>query len=138
MTHHAPSGTDSSNPAPSEESNNQPEKIFCLRIVSAKQREVSRSLSHEGASSIAAFYRGLKAGLRTYRHFPLEGIPTNLCFPACFGQCIHRGFRFLFTAAGQFWVFTRFPISTLVLPCVPTAFVSVTHRAVIHGRAETP
>src|ERR1700684_13647 len=60
MTHHAPSGTASSRLAQSEESNNQSERNLCLRVTNAEQRDVSRSLSHEGASSIPAFFAGCR------------------------------------------------------------------------------
>lgn len=71
-----------------EGTKSQAEKMLCLRVANTEQREVSRSLSHEGASSTAAFC-GLQAGLRTYRHFPVKGfLPTSASQPASASACI--------------------------------------------------
>jgi len=60
MTHYAPSGTVSPRLAQPEENSTRTENIYCPRIASAEPREVSRGLSHEGASSITAFVAGCR------------------------------------------------------------------------------
>src|SRR5947209_6754612 len=58
MTHHAPSGTASSRLTQSEENNTRTDNISCSGVANGERREMSRSLSHEGASSITAFFAG--------------------------------------------------------------------------------
>src|SRR3954454_16390583 len=60
MTHHAPSGTALPRLAQSEENSTRTHNIYCSRVATEERREVSRSLSHEGASSITAFLAGCR------------------------------------------------------------------------------
>src|SRR3954447_22210190 len=60
MTHHAPSGIASPRLAQSEERDAQVQRRFHLTVTDAEQRDVSRSLFHEGASSTTAFFAGCR------------------------------------------------------------------------------
>ncbi len=65
---------------------------------------MSRSLSHEGASSIIRFLCGLLAGLRTYRLFSCAKYSYLPPLPNPVRPVRQVRFSFLFTAAGQFWI----------------------------------